>query len=603
MASEAVLNPLTGVARQRKRPSMLSRSAVVVGQQVSASELFRTHSSAGSSSRLPPVHRTSVFSRQKSRRAGSSVEAELAGTSNLTSTPTLGTVSQVSRSPQPSLLPFTPIAYGSPHEVSNLVNLAEGVERGSNSLVSAPSQQSGLVFMFHGSTDSFPNLECTIPFGRSATLPLNMNSLRLLRDETWAGWRREARRETRRESVEPRGESERGDCGTGDDVGQVERSDCRAERAEQDSLSVISSVSHNGSVYFDCPSQQNTPRALRIPSKASPTAESSALLETNKYENAPMLMSLNTANSAAGPMYEAQTSSAPPTECMAEKASLRPMSTSVASSEFIVDNWPSPAASDRLHRISLDKSTTSVSGWVQSGQRALSTPASEIPGGGPCSPLGAVHSPLNSSRAPVKLEDLQRILDSIQWGLPPSPSVIRPREEDQILFLLGQACCVGRDEEDPVTKPPWELLDGLWLSDGKGAQQGHFMRSQGIGICLRLSEDPSDPQQVNALRACGIQLVELHARDATDEHIVQRVLPSALMVYRHARQSGVGLVVHCNAGVNRSAAICVGLMMIEHGIRLCDAASYCSARRGDVILVNRAFRWGLALLGKALGLA
>ena len=69
--------------------------------------------------------------------------------------------------------------------------------------------------------------------------------------------------------------------------------------------------------------------------------------------------------------------------------------------------------------------------------------------------------------------------------------------------------------------------------------------------------------------------------DSLDQNLV-RYLPAALEFIEQALMKSEGVLVHCNAGVSRSGAVCVAYVMKKYKIRVQEAIQRVKAKRAIV---------------------
>eukprot|EP01062_Namystynia_karyoxenos_P059897 TRINITY_DN51318_c0_g1_i1.p1 TRINITY_DN51318_c0_g1~~TRINITY_DN51318_c0_g1_i1.p1 ORF type:complete len:344 (+),score=64.39 TRINITY_DN51318_c0_g1_i1:138-1169(+) len=164
------------------------------------------------------------------------------------------------------------------------------------------------------------------------------------------------------------------------------------------------------------------------------------------------------------------------------------------------------------------------------------------------------------------------------------------------------ACC-GRllVIDTAADEAPWHIYEGLWLSNWSGILAGETLVERGITHVVRLSEEQDCRVEV-LLQRLGVGHTWFPMPDRPGAPILHQFLLEGRALYRKVLSEGGMLCIHCHAGLNRSAALCVAIMVIEHGMDIRQALSLCSAKRGNQILCNRSFRRQLAELCVALDL-
>ena len=101
-----------------------------------------------------------------------------------------------------------------------------------------------------------------------------------------------------------------------------------------------------------------------------------------------------------------------------------------------------------------------------------------------------------------------------------------------------------------------EIVPGIWLGAMSAALQAAVLRAHGISLVLTV--------------ACGlhiklpddIQHRVVHVRDEVHEDLLAH-MEEALAILSHGRAEGKGVLVHCFAGVSRSATVVLAYLMRE----------------------------------------
>lgn len=144
----------------------------------------------------------------------------------------------------------------------------------------------------------------------------------------------------------------------------------------------------------------------------------------------------------------------------------------------------------------------------------------------------------------------------------------------------------------PPVEQPAEVQPGLYLGDLDDAFDLPRLAGLGIGgvLCLcmeRLGRER--PLLGDRLGNAGIDFQALPAEDNRDFDIVGKTLPRAFDFISTQQRQGCRVLVCCYGGINRSAAVVVGFLALQQGMRLVEAVEMAMQQRGT-ILTNRAFR-------------
>eukprot|EP01065_Artemidia_motanka_P018183 TRINITY_DN21506_c0_g1_i1.p1 TRINITY_DN21506_c0_g1~~TRINITY_DN21506_c0_g1_i1.p1 ORF type:complete len:432 (+),score=115.70 TRINITY_DN21506_c0_g1_i1:84-1298(+) len=148
---------------------------------------------------------------------------------------------------------------------------------------------------------------------------------------------------------------------------------------------------------------------------------------------------------------------------------------------------------------------------------------------------------------------------------------------------------------------PWDLGHRLFLGNGAAGRDGALLKSRGVTHVVRLSEE-ADPGQTSSLAEHGIHLTHIKAPDRTGYPILSQHLMDCRHVWQAARERRGALCVHCHAGLNRSVAVCVGLLLTGVGERLVPTITSVATIRKNQVLINHSFRRQLVDLAVALNL-
>ena len=134
---------------------------------------------------------------------------------------------------------------------------------------------------------------------------------------------------------------------------------------------------------------------------------------------------------------------------------------------------------------------------------------------------------------------------------------------------------IGRQtSHNPLEAPASTILPFLVMGNEREAQNPDFIKQHGITHVLNLTLLPSIPE-VAALATC----LQIPLTDTTDQDI-SACLDDAIAFIDAARDSGGRVLVHCFAGVSRTAAITIAyfLFAFEH-MTLDDAYKAVRAKR------------------------
>eukprot|EP00756_Hemistasia_phaeocysticola_P044736 Hpha_TRINITY_DN18525_c0_g1::TRINITY_DN18525_c0_g1_i1::g.195241::m.195241 len=195
------------------------------------------------------------------------------------------------------------------------------------------------------------------------------------------------------------------------------------------------------------------------------------------------------------------------------------------------------------------------------------------------------------SFSPPTDKELGQSLRKVSVG----PRTTYPEVDMDVARLIG----FGGLDEAHEDLAPWELGGRLWISTARAAACKKRLRDRCITHIVRVADDV-DEKQVRAAQKLGIQLVHLALPDDQMTPILDQHLHRIRALYRSVLNSEGSLLIHCHAGVNRSATLCIALLMVECGVPLLPAVDLVAVKRGTAILNNLSFRRQLVDLGHAL---
>eukprot|EP00667_Euglena_gracilis_P006290 EG_transcript_6347 len=146
---------------------------------------------------------------------------------------------------------------------------------------------------------------------------------------------------------------------------------------------------------------------------------------------------------------------------------------------------------------------------------------------------------------------------------------------------------------------PAELLSFLYLGDVTHARALPLLTAMGISAVLNCAPGMTYTTQDHYPPHFLFHAV--HAEDTLDYRLLARHLDEACHAIEQARLMGRRILVHCFAGINRSATLCIAYLMVHLRWPLLAAVRHVYQAR-PIILTNRGFMAELVRLAKARGL-
>jgi len=163
-------------------------------------------------------------------------------------------------------------------------------------------------------------------------------------------------------------------------------------------------------------------------------------------------------------------------------------------------------------------------------------------------------------------------------------------EECELQYSDGEDAVEDVEEEDGWDDKPHRItMDGLYLGSMDAANNLEVLQQKGITHILMVGEG-LEPSLVNY----GFKYMHIKVDDVPEEDLVAH-FPKAFEFIDQVCTGdnaictqGGGVLVHCVAGVSRSATVCIGWLMCRRGYHLDEARKIVHAAR-PWILPNKGF--------------
>eukprot|EP00042_Codosiga_hollandica_P048901 m.557869 g.557869 ORF g.557869 m.557869 type:complete len:324 (+) comp57763_c0_seq4:880-1851(+) len=146
---------------------------------------------------------------------------------------------------------------------------------------------------------------------------------------------------------------------------------------------------------------------------------------------------------------------------------------------------------------------------------------------------------------------------------------------------------------NPLDEPPSQITPFLAMSGERHAQNPALIREWGITHVLNLTRTPFNAE-VRQMATC----LALPMDDRTSQSLLPQLTP-AFDFIEEAKRTGGKVLVHCYAGISRSAAVTVAYFMWSEGRSLDDAYEFVREHR-SCISPNLGFMGQLAAFGAKL---
>ena len=147
---------------------------------------------------------------------------------------------------------------------------------------------------------------------------------------------------------------------------------------------------------------------------------------------------------------------------------------------------------------------------------------------------------------------------------------------------------------------PVEIMPHLLLGDKRCAADLPTLSAFGITHMLNVAGTHGRAAS-GAAHVGALHYLQLHADDDEGYPILTKHLLAASAFIRTAREQGGRVLIHCQAGINRSGCIAVAELMLTERLPVLEAIQRVKAARG-VLLSNTSFQRQLVELARDNGL-
>jgi hypothetical protein len=147
---------------------------------------------------------------------------------------------------------------------------------------------------------------------------------------------------------------------------------------------------------------------------------------------------------------------------------------------------------------------------------------------------------------------------------------------------------------------PAKLMPHVFLGDAEAAMDMDHLKTMGINCIVNCASGSvltsADYYDGNDFSYVGFEAHDMPGYDLLGNHFdeTKKTLDTC-------RSLGKKALVHCAAGINRSAALCVAYYMVSTNQKLLNAVRHCFAQR-PIILVNEGFVEQLVVFARSRNL-
>ncbi|OMJ70016.1 hypothetical protein SteCoe_32103 [Stentor coeruleus] len=140
----------------------------------------------------------------------------------------------------------------------------------------------------------------------------------------------------------------------------------------------------------------------------------------------------------------------------------------------------------------------------------------------------------------------------------------------------------NRNMDSPYA-PMHEIEPGLYLGDMDAARDEELLREYTITYVLGILDNFFCMPKFEGIMYHRIQMADSFQSNIEDH------LSEALGFIEQARKEGHNVLVHCAAGISRSASFVIAYMMVKYNMQYDNARDFVRGKR-DCIMPNLGFR-------------
>jgi predicted protein tyrosine phosphatase len=142
-----------------------------------------------------------------------------------------------------------------------------------------------------------------------------------------------------------------------------------------------------------------------------------------------------------------------------------------------------------------------------------------------------------------------------------------------------------------------EIEPGLWIGSTMDARDTDFMARNDIRLIVNATD-----KVPRFVENPGIEFVRVPVRDIrADDRAMLAGLPKAVEALQRHRRQGHAVLIHCFAGVSRSATVCAAYLMADRNVNADQAIAAIRAKKPETFGPRPVFRAALEDFQKNYG--
>lgn len=143
--------------------------------------------------------------------------------------------------------------------------------------------------------------------------------------------------------------------------------------------------------------------------------------------------------------------------------------------------------------------------------------------------------------------------------------------------------------------PAREIRPGLWIGSEGDSKSASFVEKHDIALVVNCSKT------IPMLNLPGVEYYRIPIDDATDQNdTILSHFPVVVRAIDSVLQRGKGVLVHCRAGMQRSAATVAAYLMFKYGLSAKNAIAAIKARKSETFWPTPTFAEALQKYEKQL---